>query len=87
MTDEPTVADPTPTPEGDLLDTGNVSEKEYTTRGQTKVATKRGWRFAPKDKDLPVITSAGVFVTREQAEALVEESDGLVKVVAETKED
>lgn len=64
----------------DQFSTGNVKPEDYETRGQTTVATRRGYRFAPQDKDLPVITSDGIKVTAEQAKALVEESDGLVSV-------
>lgn len=52
----------------------NVSQADYETRGQTTVATRRGYRFVPSDKEIPVITSAGVKVTAEQAEELVEAS-------------
>ena len=60
------------------VDTGNVGPEDYSTRGQTTVATPRGYRFAPSDKEVPVVTHAGLKVTAEQADALVSESDGLV---------
>ena len=59
---------------------GNVSSEDYTTRGQTVVATRRGYRFTPEDKSIPVITRDGVKVTKEQADALVAESGGLVEI-------
>lgn len=61
--------------------TDNISEAEYTTQGKTKVATRPGYRFAPANKDIPVVTSTGINVTAEQAEALIAESDGLVSKV------
>lgn len=67
----------------------NVDPDEYSTQGKTTVATRRGYRFVPSDKDLPVITHAGTKVTAEQADALIEESNGLVRKVepkADTKE-
>lgn len=63
----------------------NVDTEDYSTKGQTTVATRRGYRFAPSNKDLPVITAAGVKVTADQAQALVDESNGVVSVV-ENKE-
>jgi hypothetical protein len=59
----------------------NVDFDEYTTQGKTTVATRRGYRFVPSDKDLPVITHAGVKVTSDQATQLIDESDGLVRKV------
>lgn len=62
----------------------NVSAEEYTTQGKTTVATRRGYRFVPSNKDLPMITHDGIRVTADEADALVEESDGLVyKVLAD----
>lgn len=58
----------------------NVKQEDYDTRGQTTVATRRGYRFAPSDKNVPVITNTGVKVTADQAEALVKESNGMVSV-------
>lgn len=71
----------TAAPDEGQPDTGNASVEDYSTRGQTTVATRRGWRFAPSDKDLPVVTHAGVKVTSEQARSLVQESGGLVQIV------
>lgn len=65
-----------------VFDTGNVSEKEYTTQGNTVVRTPHGYRFAPTENGLPVIHSGGVKVTKNQALALVKESDGLVIIDA-----
>jgi hypothetical protein len=50
--------------------------RDYKTRGQTTVATRRGYAVAPSDKSLPVVTSDGVKMTKEQAEAVVKESNG-----------
>lgn len=58
----------------------NVSKSEYETRGQTVVATRRGYAFASNDTDIPVITHDGVKVTKEQADALVDESSGEVYI-------
>lgn len=67
---------------------GNLTEDHYETRGRTVVKTPIGYRFASQDKNLPVITSAGLKVTADEAEALREESDGLVSVAPnETEED
>ena len=66
--------------------TGNVSAEEFETQGRTTVATRRGYAFASNDKGIPVVTHAGLLVTKEQAEALVEESDGLVHI-KQTEED
>ena len=52
----------------------NVPESEYETRGQTTVATRRGYRFVPSDKELPVIHSGGVKMSREAADALLDEA-------------
>lgn len=60
------------------VNTGNVGSEDYSTKGQTTVATRRGYRFAPSNKEIPMVTSLGIKVTAEQADALVTESDGLV---------
>lgn len=65
---------------------GNVSQEEYDTQGRTTVATRRGYAFQPTDNDLPLVTHTGIQVTREQANALVDESDGVVHIV-ENEED
>lgn len=69
--------------------TANVQQEDYETKGRTTVATRRGYRFVPTNKDLPVVTSTGLKVTAEEAEALVSESKGLVSIVTndENKED
>ncbi len=71
---------------------GNVDERDYETRGQTTVATAPGYRFAPSKKDLPVITSRGVKMSREDADAVVEEAKKVsskirVHIVNENEED
>lgn len=48
----------------------------FETQGRTRLATRRGYRFAPSDKDLPVVTSAGVNVTASQASDIIAEADG-----------
>lgn len=53
----------------------NVKAEDYETRGQTTVATRRGYAYVPSDKSLPMITSAGVKMTKSAADALVAESD------------
>lgn len=53
----------------------NVQPEDYDTRGQTTVATPRGYAFASSNKDVPVITHAGVKVTADVANELVAESD------------
>jgi hypothetical protein len=47
---------------------------EYKTQGQTRVATRHGYAFRPSNQDLPEITSAGVNVTKDQAEVILAES-------------
>lgn len=61
--------------------TGNIKAEAFETQGRTTVATRRGYAFASNDKSIPVVTHAGMVVTKEQAEALVEESDGLVHII------
>lgn len=56
----------------------NVREGEYETRGKTTVATRRGYAFASNDHEIPVVTHQGIQVTKDQAEALIEESNGEV---------
>jgi len=68
----------------------NVAAEDYKTRGQTTVATRRGYRFVPSNKDLPVVTDQGVKMTKEDAEAAVAESNGRAFIVSnddENKED
>lgn len=65
----------------DAVASANVSAQDYETRGRTTVATRRGYRFAPADKGIPVITHEGLKVTADVAESLAKESDGLVFVV------
>ena len=60
-------------PTGDAI-VVNQEGEEYKTQGRTRLATRHGVRFQPSDKSLPVITSAGVFVTAVQAEAIKAES-------------
>jgi len=60
--------------------TGNIPAAEFETQGRTTVATRRGYAFASNDKAIPVVTHTGLAVTKEQAEALVEESAGLVHI-------
>ena len=64
----------------------NVPVEDYSTRGQTTVATRRGYRFVPSNKSLPVVTHDGVKVTIEDAEALTSESKGIVFVVNKDEE-
>lgn len=66
--------------------TGNITAEHYETRGQTTVATRRGYRFASADKNIPVVTASGLKVTADTADALVKESNGLVYAVTD-KED
>lgn len=54
----------------------NVRAEDYSTQGRTTVATAPGFAFAPHDNDLPLITSKGVDMTREQADAVVKEAEG-----------
>lgn len=63
----------------------------YQTRGQTRLATRHGQIFVSSNEDLPQITSEGVNMTADEAEAVLAEAatvgiDGLVFKV-ETKED
>lgn len=63
------------------------SGEEYTTRGQTRLATRHGHEFRPSDLSIPTITSDGVNVTAEQAEALLKESKTVGGTVYQVKED
>lgn len=49
------------------------SLEDYTTNGRTKVATRRGHQVVPSDPSLPQFGAAGITVTAEQADKLVEE--------------
>lgn len=69
------------------VETGNVNPEDYNTEGRTTVATPRGYRFASSNKEIPVVTSAGIKVTAEQADALAKESDGLVFKVEKKDEE
>lgn len=79
--------------QGDVVDVAadlastNVAEEDYKTNGTTTVATRPGYRFVPSDKDLPVVTSKGVKMTKENADKTVKESRGRVRIVDEKKED
>lgn len=59
----------------------NVKQEEYETRGQTTVVARRGYAFNPSDKDIPTITSDGLKVTKEEAEKIVAESEGVVSIL------
>lgn len=65
----------------------NVSADEYETRGQTTVATRRGYRFVPSDKEIPIITSDGVKMGKEDADKVVAESRGRVFIVEPKNEE
>lgn len=56
---------------------GHVQESDYETEGRTTVATAPGYRFASSHKGLPVITSRGVKMTKDEAEQVVDEAKGL----------
>lgn len=58
----------------------NVSPEEYSTKGKTTVATRRGYAFVSSNRDLPVITHDGVQMTAEEADFVVAESDGEVEI-------
>lgn len=74
---------------GAEADAASTDAEDYKTKGRTTVATRRGFRFRSANEDLPVVTHAGIKVTREEANALVEESSGLVSITSdnENKED
>lgn len=68
------------------------SGDEYSTRGKTTVAALPMHRFAPSNKDLPVITSAGVNMTASEADEVIAEAEttgipDLVSKVQTEKED
>lgn len=63
--------------------TGNIKPEAYETQGRTTVATRRGYAFSPNDKAFPVVTHTGIKVTKDEAEALIEESNGLVSITNE----
>lgn len=58
----------------DPTESGNVPAEDFDTKGKTTVATRRGYAFNPSNKDLPQITSAGVKMTKDQADEVVAES-------------
>lgn len=64
----------TAAPDEGLPDTGNVRQEEYSSTGQTVLATRRGYRFAPSNKDIPVITAKGVNMSSTDAEAVLAEA-------------
>lgn len=66
---------PTPAGEEDATRFGNVSAEDYDTKGRTTVATPYGYAFASSDKEIPLVSHAGLQVTADIAEALVAESD------------
>lgn len=74
---------PLPPANEPLPDTGNVSEADYKGTGKTSVRTRYPYRFAPSDKNIPVVDRRGVKVTRDQADTLVNESNGLVYIYKE----
>lgn len=59
--------------------------EDYETKGRTTVATRRGYRFVSSNPDLPVVTYTGVKMTKEEADSLVTEADGLVHIVNPTE--
>lgn len=65
-----------PSPEeGEFLDQfPNVRPEDYESRGQTTLATERGYAFVSSDESVPVITHTGVNVSADVAEAVLEES-------------
>lgn len=65
----------TATPEEGYPDTGHVPAKEYSSTGQTVLATRRGYRFAHTNKDIPVIDSEGVAMSDAEAAVILEEAD------------
>lgn len=54
----------------------NVPEEQYSTRGQTTVATRHGVVFVPSNEALPAITPRGVKMSKEDADKVVGESRG-----------
>lgn len=67
--------------------TGNITLEHYDTQGRTTVATRRGYRFAPSDKALPVVTHRGVKMSKDAADEVVAESNGVVHVVEDIDEE
>jgi hypothetical protein len=74
-------------PASEALGVSNPAPGEFESRGRTLVRTKYPYQFASNNTDLPVVTRDGVRVNREQADALVTESDGLVFVDNTDKEE
>lgn len=79
-------------PQSVVGSTDLAKQEEYSTQGRTTVATRRGYAFqsseqSEEDSNFPLVTHAGVQVTKEQAEALVTESGGVVYIVTDEKED
>lgn len=62
-----------------------VALADYKTRGTTHVKARRGYKVEPTDKTLPVIDENGINVTKDQADALMDEA-GQYLVRTETKE-
>lgn len=87
MAEEPTNTNPTPTSDvASALTEGRVSPEDYKTRGTVTVAARPGYEVIPTDKSLPVVTTAGVTMTRDQADALLKESPEYVTEVEKDKE-
>jgi len=66
-----------PPTEQETPDEGITTQEgeQYTTRGQTRLATRHGYRFRPSDTNLPEVTSAGINVTKDQADLVLAESE------------
>lgn len=63
-----------------------VTASEGNTEGNVTVSTRRGYAFVSSNTDIPKIDFKGVDVTAEQADFLVEESNGLVRINIQDKE-
>lgn len=55
----------------------NQKGELYSTRGRTLIRSPFGRRFRGTDQELPEVTSAGVNMTRDQAEQVMREAESM----------
>lgn len=70
--------EPDPADVGDTDETvaeGHPSADDYSSTGKTVLRTSEGYNFVSGNASLPVITPAGANMSREDADAVLAESD------------
>lgn len=58
-----------------MPDEGHPSAEDYSSSGAVVIYTDEGYNFVPSNKSLPMITPAGVNMSREHADEVLQESD------------